>query len=209
VTYVNFNYDTLADEALRDVTGYDLFNTNGYISGETWLLKPHGSWNWVTQVIPGYAMWDWDQTGSHPPTVRSLLTRDAGQWARSRKFRVVEHVDDVFRDGVPHYPALAIPVEEKARLFMPDGHEAALAETIATAEQVISIGWRATEYDFLEKMAALPEHTPFHTVVPTEHEGQEIAARISGKGVAAAFSVHPMKFSDFVRSPNLADILKG
>lgn len=55
----------------------------------------------------------------------------------------------------------------------------------------------------------LPNGTPFHVVVPRLVQAQEIADRLKAASVNAAFLSHPMTFSDFVRSRDLAEILSG
>ncbi len=50
------------------------------------------------------------------------------------------------------YPAISIPVEKKDEFSCPTGHVEALEQTLPHATKMITIGWRATEVEFLVRL---------------------------------------------------------
>jgi hypothetical protein len=56
--------------------------------------------------------------------------------------------------GVVLYPALSIPVENKDAFSCPSGHVTALKGLLPKVTKMITIGWRATEEEFLKMLLA-------------------------------------------------------
>jgi len=57
-------------------------------------------------------------------------------------------------DGVPVFPAIAVPVEKKNQFACPQTFIDGLVEVLPTITRILVIGWRATEAHFLELLKA-------------------------------------------------------
>src|SRR5260370_21240279 len=57
-------------------------------------------------------------------------------------------------EGVVVFPALSIPVENKDEFSCPHTHVEALEKMLPTVTKMVTIGWRATEAEFLNMLLA-------------------------------------------------------
>ena len=142
VAFVTFNYDTLLEDACRDVFGFKAENMESYISNAAYkIFKPHGSINWVRIV---------DNDLELGP--ESMEQRLIGL-GKSLRLRPGQHVQlsQPVMNGRFTFPAIAIPVETKSEseFEFPDSHLRELRECVAQTTKLLMIGWRGTEQHFL------------------------------------------------------------
>jgi hypothetical protein len=140
VCFVTFNYDTMLEEAMAHLWGGQFANLSAYTSRPEYkLIKLHGSIDWGLEMLPA--------PGSGTPreviegAVRGLVISDSyGKVKLDMRFE---------SNGTFGYPALAIPVEKKSEFVCPPEHLRALADFLPNVTKIITIGWRATEQNFL------------------------------------------------------------
>ena len=137
-----FNYDTMLEEAMLQLWGWEFTNLNAYTSrSEYKLIKLHGSVDWGLEMlsVPGRGQ----PTEVIDSAVRGLTISDT-----YGKVKLDMH----FENGTFGYPALAIPVEKKSEFVCPPGHLGALADVLPNVTKIITVGWRATEQHFLKML---------------------------------------------------------
>jgi len=140
VCFVTFNYDTMLENSMTQLWHWEFPNLNAYTSRSDYkLIKLHGSVDWGLRMlsVPG--------TGQPfqviESAVKGLAISDSYEKVRP---------DMHFEDGTWGYPALAIPVEKKSEFVCPPEHVTALADgVLPNVTKIITIGWRATEQNFL------------------------------------------------------------
>lgn len=163
VCFVTFNYDTMLEEAMSQVLRLEVSDIGGYRWENYSLFKLHGSINWgrVVYVI------DPDPNKNLDRLYQRLID-DAlpGAQVITNTYRLCDHdirpipiklgaryaPEDT--TSVVLYPALSIPVEKKDALSCPREHVAALAAMLPNVTKMITIGWRATEAEFLNMLLA-------------------------------------------------------
>jgi hypothetical protein len=80
----------------------------------------------------------------------------------------------VLEDNSIGLPALSIPVENKDEFSCPPEHVEVLRSCIKNVTKIVTIGWRATERDFLQLLReSLPESSPDLMVVSGSAEGAD------------------------------------
>jgi hypothetical protein len=203
VCIVTFNYDTLLEDALRDF-GLSIEGIRDYTKKHSFyrVFKVHGSVNWARQVET------------------KLRTQNLGdQWAVNRELieRAAElQFNDAYIlnppgsvgavDGKPVFPAIAIPVEKKARFECPAEMLEGLAELLPRVSKLLAIGWRATETHFLgllgNRLTGLRGGVPLHIVAGSKAEAEETQARIHRALLnnEPNSSLDPGGFTDFILS---------
>jgi hypothetical protein len=141
VCYVTFNYDTMVERSMTDLWGCTFDKFDKYTSNSRFkLIKLHGSIDWGLQLK------------NFPPSTKPAdIITDVGMLGIdvSQNYRKVHRPPVAFDDGTFGFPALAIPVEKKNEFLCPPEHLRVLAEVIPKVTRIITIGWRATEQDFL------------------------------------------------------------
>jgi hypothetical protein len=150
VCFVTFNYDTMLEEAMFQVLRLELQDMDSYHRSENYsLFKLHGSVNW------GRVVENIDRPGMNPTSYYQLLidTVKPGDSSITGRY----HLCDVEMrpkpdTGVVLYPALSIPVENKDEFSCPFGHVTALEGMLPKVTKMITVGWRATEAEFLTKL---------------------------------------------------------
>jgi len=145
VCYVTFNYDTMLEEAMWPVLGFEIRDLSGYTSLENYsLIKLHGSVNWGREL---------DGIGNPGNYDCPRLIAEAADLKMSGRYRLVGGNYPMLRDGLLLVtPALAIPVDKKDEFSCPDTHVKALAELLPNVTKTLVIGWRATETKFLQML---------------------------------------------------------
>ena len=150
VCFVTFNYDTMIENAMKEVLHFDLTEgLDSYIRTDYSLIKLHGSVNWGREIDdlmipPGFGQQDiiYRAPDLHI-TNRYRLTASAPmlfEGENAAGYRVVL------------FPALAIPVDKKDDFECPDSHVKALEERLPHVDRILTIGWRAREAKFLEML---------------------------------------------------------
>jgi hypothetical protein len=141
VCFVTFNYDTMLEYAMSQVLRLDIRDLNGYVSHANYtLIKLHGSVNWGREVDGIVAPHTYNQ---------QRLIDESAKLQISNRFRLVTNYPMMKEGECLVFPALAIPVESKDEFSCPDAHVQVLEQTLPNVTKVLTIGWRATEADFL------------------------------------------------------------
>jgi hypothetical protein len=142
VCFVTFNYDTMLEEAMKQLWGWQLLTLDAYTARPDYkLIKLHGSVDWGLEML--------SVSGRGEPhevidsAVKGLAISD-----NYGKVRLDMHFDN----GTFGYPALAIPVEKKSEFVCPPEHLRALADVLPMVTKIITIGWRATEEHFVRML---------------------------------------------------------
>lgn len=157
VCLVTFNYDTMLEEAMRQVLGFAIIDLNSYISHTDYaLVKLHGSIDWCREV-------DGALVGrSYTP---QDLIQEAANLRISNRYRLVSNRPVAIERGQVVFPALSIPVERKDEFNCPSEHVDRLNELLPQVTKVMTVGWRATEMDFLQLLRGkIPSSTPLMVV---------------------------------------------
>ena len=150
VCFVTFNYDTMLESAMETVLRLTAQSMDSYRDWKNYsLFKLHGSVDWGRVVEHSWGA----QTADffYRPLIDSVERGVAS---------ITERYELCTRDmspkppvaGMVLYPALSIPVEKKDEFSCPAEHVAALEALLPRVTKVITIGWRATEAEFLAKL---------------------------------------------------------
>lgn len=197
ILYVTFNYDTVLDQALAGQYGW---KPNGdlssYIQDARFrLLKLHGSYNWgqvTTNPSPwGYGVGpgvDWKRTfreeilrlaatgGLNVTTQLRLLTErisnQGADWV---------HTQEKPERNLLMVPALAVPLRSKARFVCPLEHVEELNRLLPEVDRILSVGWKAGEPHFIERLGAIPPNARLLVVNRTAHSRRAVAETISAR----------------------------
>jgi hypothetical protein len=150
VCFVTFNYDTMLEEAMGPVLRLGVRNMDSNPSWENYpLFKLHGSVNWG-RVVEGIR-----SEGGSPIRLYqhliSTVTPD-NPLVTGRYMLCDADMRPNPDTGVVLYPALSIPVEKKDEFSCPSGHVTALKGMLPKVTKMITIGWRATEAEFLNML---------------------------------------------------------
>lgn len=172
ILFVNFNYDTLIEEALEKTLHYTFNNLSEYIDTENkniLLFKPHGSCNWVKFFKQPFIQ------PNSVITNKLASISDMAKYFYESKFQYTEILklladDYSVRNGLPerklvgvmdwnklrefeYLPQLLIPYKEKDGFAMPDFHTDHLNIFMEGIEDIMIIGWKGTEIKFQELLA--------------------------------------------------------
>jgi hypothetical protein len=162
VCFVTFNYDTMLEEAIAQVLRLHARNMDSYITWANYsLFKLHGSINWGLEVEgvehPGNAV-------PYPyVNVIDIVTADSSRL--TPKYRLCDRRMMSTGDRVVVFPALSIPVEKKDEFSCPAEHVTTLESLLPRVTKMITIGWRATEAEFLRTLK-FSRQMPYHGIRP-------------------------------------------
>lgn len=193
IAFVTLNYDLFLDRALAIATGMrdgKFPNIASFTANDHWMLiKLHGSVNWMRPVLrPG------DGPGSSIDSKRArLLTMldEIASFSDTAELRVADWHDWFTKTASgwqPHYPHLAVPVEDKADPLCPQQHLEALHEFLPTCRNILAIGVSGRDADLFEHMADLTNVANLYVVSkPTEEAKTAMLNFVRG--------VPPVKFA--------------
>jgi SIR2-like domain len=139
VCFVTFNYDTMLEQALTELWGWKFDQFSSYTSDARFkLIKLHGSidWGFHLNTVPGQG------------TPAEIIDAAVAGLSVSDVYGKVDS-KMMFQDGKFGFPALAIPVEKKSEFVCQQEHLRALADVLPRVTKIITVGWRATEQNFL------------------------------------------------------------
>jgi hypothetical protein len=151
VCFVTFNYDTMLEEAMAQFLGLQVKNLGSYVTWPNYsLFKLHGSINW------GLKLDGIEHSGNSVPyPYKDLIdTVTPGSPYLTTSYRLCDRAMGPTPDRVVVFPALSIPVENKDEFSCPAEHVRALEDLLPKVTKMITIGWRATEQDFLNMLLA-------------------------------------------------------
>jgi hypothetical protein len=172
VCFVTFNYDTMLEAAMKQVLHLNFGDLDRYIGSEYTLIKPHGSINWGREV---------ELAASHAGGQQALIN-SAADLNISDRYRVVTDCPMLFYGSSAQvvFPALSIPVENKDEFSCPSEHVEALERILPQVSKVMTIGWRATEADFLGMLHSKLTGQPELIVISGDNKGvQETAHNLA------------------------------
>ena len=170
VCFVTFNYDTMLDEAISQVLRIQLSSLDEYIANPYYcLIKLHGSVDWGREV-------DW--IPSLPGVNQQHLIEKVDSLAITDRYRIV-HSFPMLREGdCLVFPALAIPVENKDEFSCPRTHVDRLERLLPSVTRVLTVGWRATEADFLGMLRVMKRGPKLMIVSGDKRGAEETSANL-------------------------------
>jgi hypothetical protein len=140
IILITFNYDCLLDQALRHL-GVLIRGINDYISDDKIkLFKLHGSINWGRKIESPL----FQDIGVRNPSEIAHEIIDKSPVLTISNNYVFEDGQSPFTksNGLPVYPALAIPIINKQSFECPHEHLDQLNRVIGSTEKVLVVGWR-------------------------------------------------------------------
>lgn len=174
--FINFNYDTLLEDALR--SNYPLIgrDIDSYIAEEVKVVKLHGSCNWA-YLLP-YTHPDYDNTSSsykmlnkNPYYIAEYYSnytqeRDPNNPSEIRDIIMLNRQKDVKGQDDVHrtyrhkdrylYPAIAIPLTNKEENYenyvCPQKHIDVMKEALSKTDRILIIGWKAGDEELIKLM---------------------------------------------------------
>jgi hypothetical protein len=184
VCFVTFNYDRMLEEAIKQFQEVEIKNIDDYLSlGPYMVVKPHGSTNWGFEV-------DAYPDGYTP----QRIIKEVETLQITKRIRLVSRYPMAVEDRQVVFPAISIPVQNKDEFTCPENHISALADVLPKVTKVLTVGWRATEADFLRMLGS-----PL-TGLPQESK----LMVVSGDQTGAAETVRNMK-----RIPSTHSVITG
>ena len=187
VCFVDFNYDTLLEDALPSV-GVRLDGLDSYVSAPGCrLIKPHGALNWVREIgsvsIP-HPDWNADKIAGWLVEVGDQVEPGPSiEWSSIESFAVA-------RGPRPYWPALALPVAGKYQFECPTAHLDALQDCLPKITKVLIVGWRAVEKHFLAMLVAGMKGDPPRGLIVdrSSDDARSVRAQLVDAGLVCAGS---------------------
>lgn len=175
VCFVTFNYDTMLEEAMSQVLRLEVRDMDSYIKWDNYsLLKLHGSINWG-RVVEGISKNQGETSNDLCQRIIDMMEPRSEFFTNEYKLCSHDMHPLPIKPSVLHggmagpdsvlYPALSIPVENKDEFSCPAKHVTALEALLPKVTKVITIGWRATEAEFL-RMLKFSRQMPYSGVRP-------------------------------------------
>jgi hypothetical protein len=187
VFFVTFNYDTLLEESIRSDPriGLQIEKMSDYVSGLYKIIKPHGSINWSHHIssLPSY-----HESPKNEDDYIPIVIDKAGE------LKIDDEIDlrNVAR-GM-EYPALAIPVESKSEYECPREHLEKLWEFLPSVKIIITVGWSAGEFHFMERLAqGLSHGVKVQIVSADRHSAVEVQRRMELLGIKGEIFATPAR----------------
>lgn len=163
VCYVTFNYDTILEEALRQVLQLNILNMGSYIKQPPYsVIKLHGSVNWVREVDRAFEQLRPQQ-----------LIDEIDDLRISSRYRLAPGRATTVVENRVIFPALSIPVQRKDHFNCPADHLEHLKELLPKVTRVIVIGWKGAEQDFLNILRRGLSRVPSLMVVSGDERGAD------------------------------------
>ena len=195
ILFVSFNYDLLLDFALEKTLNRRLNKIETYLESRIKYIKPHGSCNWfrdLVHIIGANSVRSF--TGSDPGLFIDKLYQNSVQSGLIEKELEKEIVVKNYfnENGEYGIPQLLIPLKDKDEFILPDSHLRYLEQSLFTVDEVLIIGWKGTEVNFLR---LLEKHLKGKDVkILTVNNGDKtIADVISGILPNAEVEAYPYK----------------
>ena len=206
VCLVTFNYDTMLEAALP-LVGVEIQDLPDYIASDTCkVIKLHGSVNWGREVdtpIEGLG------EKAQKVIVDELIDR-ASDLQISQRYRITGTHPMFRHHNAALFPALAIPVEKKRSFECPPEHLDALHTCIPEVSKILIVGWRATEYNFLDLLVnKLRKRVRVMVVAGGQNHADEIAAKLAEAGIKGDFLSTGGGFTDLIEKREIDYFLTG
>jgi hypothetical protein len=162
VVIINFNYDTILDDAIEKAFRFTYFNINDYMGSDInpiKMFKVHGSCNWIRKLESTieldefvynrnsrHNLSDWpgiyEQKELHPGIVQNLLEAEI-EVISPNKIDIQENF--IHLDKKPFLPHLLIPFNQKDNFLLPLTHVQDLRNILIGINEIITIGWKGEE----------------------------------------------------------------
>jgi SIR2-like domain len=199
IILVTFNYDRLLDQALHHFD-VNIKSIDDYIiNDKVKLFKLHGSINWERE-IDSLEMENIEHT--NPNEIAHYIIDQSPNLKISNNY-VFEDSQSPFvrKNGLPVYPALAIPIETKQNFECPDDHIDKLRQVIKSAERVLIVGWRAAETHFIDIIKAnVTRELTIEAVCGRKDWSADTLTRIESHGIKIIGKPFDGGFTEYVRS---------
>ncbi len=199
VCLVTFNYDLLLEHALLDAgCGFQMNRMDHYISspGIFNLFKLHGSVNWA-RCTDRY-------TPEKAPGPNDII--DQAELLRATdEFIITGESNPTLSQGRWLMPAIAIPVQTKSDFECPNSHIEKLQSTIPYITELVVIGWKGREANFIKMLNQdLRKLQDFVVVDANKQAASIVAEALKGELKTAldgvTLKVAEKGFSHFIRS---------
>jgi len=151
VTIITFNYDTLIEFSIEGLS-HDrrFFNLPDYINGDNFnLVKLHGSWHWFRELnnyIESTPNNDFEEI------VAQICGLKSFRFGEFKKFAVPLQTNvrqSLTKNSKKWFPAISAPLTGKD-YTCPDDHVEFAINSLAMADELIVIGYRARDVGFRE-----------------------------------------------------------
>ena len=195
VCLVTFNYDTMLEQALPAV-GVKIAEMDDYVTQNYKLIKLHGSVNWGRQVASPMNMKVMNEWA-----VANELIKNAKDLRMTDEYRMVTSRPIGKSDELPLIPALAIPVVSKQEYECPKLHLDVLDSCLPQITKLLVVGWRASETNFLQRLAKGLKHELQVMVVSGSPEDTEETINnlsVACMRVIGGYKKADTGFSDFI-----------
>jgi hypothetical protein len=197
ILLVTFNYDRMIEEALSSLA-ISVESLESYLKHDGFkLFKLHGSVNWGREVETQIEA---AKTG-HVWTVISELVDRASELEVSDRYRALPYTTRpvALSEGVPLFPAVAIPVETKRAFECPAEHLECLRANLAAVRKILIVGWRGTEAHFLALLRDhLTNEVDIEAVLGSRDDSEAVLADIGNAGIKFVGTPSSLGFTDYV-----------
>jgi hypothetical protein len=200
VDFISFNYDFLLERALEYQARWAFDSMDAYVNPHGGVFKPHGSV-------------DWGRVISAP----DMSHYDAHDWrSLDRRAEEVGITPDIQKIGEPGLirigagsivPALAIPVETKSQFECPLEHLDVMWTRLGETRLLVSIGWKAGEVDFVQKLVGhLRSDCLVELVTKSPEGGELVQSRLEAAGFKGAITRSAGGFREWLNGTRLNDL---
>jgi SIR2-like domain len=199
IILVTFNYDRLLDQALYHCGVY-IKNIDDYVSNENVrLFKLHGSINWGREinslVVPDIGL------KSPREVAHDIIDKSPDLNLSSNYVLGDGQFPFVRNNGVPIYPALAIPIVSKQTFECPDKHINELSEILKDTEKVLIVGWRAAEKHFLDLLkSSINRQLTVEAVGGNKDWSAQTLTKLQTEGLKIVGTAFNGGFTEYVKS---------
>lgn len=174
VVVVNFNYDELFEDAVRDMGSFwKTANIDDYLNAHDFsVYKLHGSvdwFHWIKQangeIVSGNDNFFANRAIYQAPSIE-LSNND------------IHYEKEEIPEGYYRIPALALPVTNKYSFSCPDHVIDDFKSKIPETQKILIIGWRGVEEHFKSLLKEIKSPVELMVVSSSEDEAQEIHHRL-------------------------------
>jgi hypothetical protein len=203
---VTFNYDSLLEQAFPD-PHFTITKLSDYVVTHYKMIKLHGSVNWGHEVknqIPNLErMTDL--------RIATELINNASDLDLGESFYIIPAPPQelVTQYPKPQFPALTIPIENKSEYECPSQHWQMMEAALPQVTDMILVGWRASERNFLQSLADnIPNDTRIMVVSSDEKRALELIQHVQQAGLIGNFTAAKGGFSHAILSGALENFLQ-
>lgn len=193
---ISFNYDTMLDQVVQDMLGWDLTTLESYHRAK--LVKPHGSVNWLFFRRGTDPRIETDREGNvvdYAARYQLASGRMFGQplsdnggdiYVIPPSHRAMRRADSVYRwvDNFHFYPLLMLPLLTKAEgtlsTWVPAMPIKWAQELLREADDIYVVGYRARDETFRDMVSAAKDGARLHVVGRSRDSAQEVTDRVLG-----------------------------